>query len=244
MSAVAGLASAVAVAGALLPGIFTNEEQVYFAKEAGQTPPPWVGLKISPAADGLRLQTVDAFGKPGAEDQIMTLAASGDGVTVTTGKCVRRYVATGESLKAESATGRCKGPATISTIAPAGVTLTMQDGTALELRRAREWRCWGAIPKAAKKADGSADWWGARDLPLFDQGGMALLSTDEAKPTGYILRMRNVVWPKGPNQPSIVLYVDRPEEPGKAISYGWADPDAKRVGINLRTMQASCSLVG
>ena len=27
----------------------------------------------------------------------------------------------------------------------------------------------------------------------------------------------------------------------RAVSYGWADPGAKRLGINLRWMQASCS---
>jgi hypothetical protein len=48
---------------ALAPGIYTNEEQVYFAAEAGKPVVPWTGLRITAVADGLDLQPIDAFGK-------------------------------------------------------------------------------------------------------------------------------------------------------------------------------------
>lgn len=120
----------------------------------------------------------------------------------------------------------------------------------VELRPARPFRCWAAVPKRARKADpgaaagagGSADWWGKRDIALHDQGGRAELLTDEAEPQRFTLKMRNVVWPSGPNQPSLVLYVLTPEGGERAVAYSWADPQAKRVGINIRTIQASCSL--
>ena len=32
-------------------------------------------------------------------------------------------------------------------------------------------------------------------------------------------------------------------DPEHAIGYGWADPGARRIGVNLRSVQASCSLV-
>jgi hypothetical protein len=54
--------------------------------------------------------------------------------------------------------------------------------------------------------------------------------------------MRNVVWAQGPNRPSVVLYVHTPDDPDRAAAYSWADPDAKRIGINLRWMQASCTI--
>lgn len=42
--------------------ILTNEEQVYFERDAGRTPPPWVGVRVI-GRDGARmLQPVDAFG--------------------------------------------------------------------------------------------------------------------------------------------------------------------------------------
>ena len=53
--------------------------------------------------------------------------------------------------------------------------------------------------------------------------------------------MRNVRWPYGNNRPSLVLYAYRPDK-DRAVSYAWADPSAQRIGINLRWMQASCTL--
>lgn len=106
-----------------------------------------------------------------------------------------------------------------------------------ELRRARPFTCWAAIPRA----DGS--WWGARELAIHDQGGMVRLATDEATPRRFELRLRNVVWPSGPNRPSLVLYVHGAGEP-RALAYAWANPEATRVGINLRSLQASCTLAG
>jgi hypothetical protein len=46
------------------PGIYTNEEQVYFEREAGRTPPPWVGVEIIDSAEGLRWRTIDPYGQP------------------------------------------------------------------------------------------------------------------------------------------------------------------------------------
>ncbi|QMW24165.1 hypothetical protein [Sandaracinobacteroides saxicola] len=246
-----GANPALDAARALLPGVYTNEEQLYFAGEAGGPKPPWVGLSIVAEADGLRLRTVDMFGKAGAEDQRMTLAADGDGVAVTTGRCIRLYSLKDGALALSGSRGECRAPASIGGFGPAGIALGMADGAFIDLRRARAFRCWASIPRAAKKADpgsgagagGSEDWWFKSGLMLHDQGGRVLAETDDAEPRRFVLRMRNVVWPTGTNQPSLVLYVHRPEEPDKAISYSWADPEAKRVGINLRVMQASCSLV-
>ena len=53
--------------------------------------------------------------------------------------------------------------------------------------------------------------------------------------------MRNVTWPYGSNRPSLVPYAYRSGE-DRAVSYAWADPSAERIGINLRWMQASCTL--
>ena len=115
-------------------------------------------------------------------------------------------------------------------------------GAALSLQRARAFRCWATMPRRAPKPDGSEDWWFAAGLALHDRGGRVVATTDETPPQTFTLRMRNVVWPSGPNQPSLVLYVHR-DDPDHAASYSWADPDAKRVGINLRWMQASCTRV-
>ena len=50
-----------------LPGVYTNEEQAYFEKDAGRNPPPWIALKHRGERRGLMLVVTrtDAFGKPG-----------------------------------------------------------------------------------------------------------------------------------------------------------------------------------
>ncbi len=129
-----------------------------------------------------------------------------------------------------------------SAAAPDRLTLTLSDGRETELRRARGFTCWGAALRSAKKADGSDDWVGASRLKLHDQGGRVRFGGGEGGAPEAILRMRNVIWPSGPNRPSLVLYVHTPDDPDRAVSYSWADKDAKTVGINLRWMQASCTL--
>ena len=102
-------------------------------------------------------------------------------------------------------------------------------------RKARRFECW----MTAKQRDG--EWTFRRGLEIYDQGGMAWLKTEEEAPQQVGIKMRNVRWPYGNNRPSLVLYAYRPNE-DRAVSYAWADPSAQRIGINLRWMQASCTL--
>lgn len=46
------------------PGIYTNEEQVYFERDAGRTPPDWVGMRIERQDNRLVAQPIDGFGRP------------------------------------------------------------------------------------------------------------------------------------------------------------------------------------
>ena len=125
---------------------------------------------------------------------------------------------------------------------PGRIRVTLADGRVTDLRRARTATCWGASPKAVKKPDGSEDWVGARDLKLHDQGGRISFGGGSTGAPAVVLRLRNVIWPSGPSRPSLVLYVHTPDAPDKAVSYSWADPSAKMIGINLRWMQASCTI--
>jgi hypothetical protein len=201
MLALAALAAPMlAHAATLPPGTYTNEEEVYFDKEAKRAPAPWIGMTV--AADG-KVAFVDLFGKP-----VAAVAYKG--------------------LVPSDTAGR--------------IRMTLSDGRITELRRARTATCWGAAPKAVKKADGSEDWAGARDLKLHDQGGRVSFGGGTTGAPEVVLRMRNVIWPSGPSRPSLVLYVHKPDAPDKAVSYSWADPSAKMIGINLRWMQASCTI--
>jgi hypothetical protein len=235
---------AVAAIDRALPGLYTNEEQVEFARDAGAPPLPWVGVEISREGDGLHLRTLDAFGARGAEHQRIGLESEGDGVRLTMGRCRRLFVfGEGGGLTNSETAGRCDSPAALTGVDARGLTMRLQDGRVLALLRARPWRCWAAVPKRAAKADGSVDWWFKAGMPLHDRGGRLVVETDEPEPQRYVLRMRNVIFPEPPNQPSLVLYVHE-GDPVRAISYAWADPEARRLGVNLRRIQASCSLGG
>jgi hypothetical protein len=179
-------------------GIYTNEEEVYFDKEAKRASAPWLSVRYVSG----KMEFVDQFGrlvKP------LTLR----GVVVAQG-------------------GRLRA--------------TLADGRVTELRRARPVTCWGAIPKTAKKPDGSEDWYFVRGLKLHDQGGRVQFGGGDSGAPPVVIRVRNVIWPTGPSQPSVVLYVHKPDNPDHAESYSWADPQATRIGINLRWMQASCTI--
>jgi hypothetical protein len=234
-------AAAVLTVAALLPGTYTNEEQVYFAKEAGKPVPPWMGMTITPAAGGFRLQPVDAFGTARGESRLLKLRETEKLVSITEGGCTIDYARVPLGLTMVNQSGHCAGAALLTTVTEPGLAIRLSDGTLVEAQRARAFKCWASIPRKAPK-DGKPDWWFKPGLMLHDRGGRVVAETDEAVPQRFTLRMRNVVWPTGNNAPSLVLYVHG-DDPDHAISYSWADPGATRIGINLRTMQGSCTLV-
>ena len=102
-------------------------------------------------------------------------------------------------------------------------------------RKARQFECW----MTATQRDGDSTF--RRGLTVHDQGGTIWMKTEEDAPQQVGIKLRNVRWPYGRNRPSLVLYAHKPDQ-DKAVSYAWADPSAQRIGINLRWMQASCTL--
>jgi hypothetical protein len=232
------LSDAVAALTALLLGTFTNEEQVAFAREGGKPAPAWAAMAIAREGDGLINTPVDAGGSALGPARPIRLLPTAQGAAILSGQCRRLLAAVDGEFRATGSEGRCTGGATVDRVMPGGIEMTI-GGQPVAFRRARLFRCWAAIPKAGIEP---IQWWSRRAITLHDQGGTANLMTDEAVPQRFTLKMRNVVWPSGPNQPSLVLYVHTPEAGDRAVAYSWADPDAKRVGINIRSVQASCSL--
>jgi hypothetical protein len=208
------------------------EEQVYFDKEAGTAPPPWLGLRVVQKGGGFILDEVDAFGQKSGIERPFTIEKQGKRIVLRFGDCQRYFVKDGAALVADDARGACTPETNVTRIAAEGITFGATAGQAQILRRARPVTC-------------SVDWFFAQDVKIHDQGGRAVVGKDVAGLKPLIIRMRNVVWPAGNrNRPSLVLYVHTPDEPDKAVSYVWADPEAKRIGINLRWMQASCTVDG
>jgi len=100
--------------------------------------------------------------------------------------------------------------------------------------RAQLFKCW-VSPKKENDEYGFYN-----NVSLHDQGGRVWIEGDGHDRVG--LKLRNVVWPIGQNRNSLVLYAYRGEEEDEAISYTWTSPDAKRIALNLRWIQVSCTL--
>jgi hypothetical protein len=222
----------------LLPGTYTNEEQVYFDKEAGRK-----AIRIHAEGDEMVIEEPDAFGATHSEPHRMKVVQEGKLTVFDYGSCKRLYRSEKGGLVSDGVRGTCRAPATMTSITPFAITLTFPDGSTTELRRARPVSCWVAIRKDKPKADGSEDWFFKSGVMLHDQGGRASVGGGDAGAQPVIIRMRNVTWDKGStNAPVVSFYIHKPESPDHAESYSWAAPDSSRVGINLRWVQSGCSI--
>ncbi|MEO0410632.1 MAG: hypothetical protein AAF221_02170 [Pseudomonadota bacterium] len=228
----------------LFQGHFTNKEQAAFSKAL--TPPgaePFdavLELTVTQEEGRLRVTSSNTDLAPilwldiVASDETLSVTAQGDkpvcsgaatalldGFEVTFAGRKNKNCPFGERL----------------TVLPYGLQLAAtKERPALPMTRANEFSCWVTLPR--KNGEG---WFFKAGVPLHDQGGETWVDTDETPPQRVGLKMRQAVWPYGRSRPSLVLYVHKPENPDKAASYTWANPQAERIGINLRWMQASCS---
>jgi hypothetical protein len=226
----------------LFSGSFTNEEQVYFQGETGQKKDPRISIAIVPNSTGAAVDFRDAAGAAMFPPIGVVFSVKNDGVQIASRSCTNQYQWRGDRFVLDEAQSSCswKGARFVS-ISQHNLTMREPDGRMIEYRRARPFTCWMSIPKQKKKADGSTEWFFAPGLKLHDQGSLIWVATDDAPPQEYGFKLRNVTWPYGSNKPALTLYVYNKSNPDKAVSYSWADPDAKLIGINLRTIQGSCS---
>lgn len=106
-----------------------------------------------------------------------------------------------------------------------------------KLRRARYFSCWVAFLK-----DEEADGWDFfREVRIHDQGGIAEFTTTNDDPRRYRLQLTQTVFPAGHRPDVLELFVSEKGN-DEALSYTWTARDSDRIGINLRWMQAGCSL--
>jgi hypothetical protein len=225
----------------ILPGHYSNYEQVTFGKDLGQDLGPVMEMDIAATSANHFDLTYAREGKIIATTKFI-LQATGDGAKLGNETCAVPFRQIGTSfLSIENKRMCSRAPAFLTAISAHGLTFRDAAGNLQDYRRAKSYTCWVSAPKLTKKADGSIDWAFMAGLKLHDQGGRIWTETDEPNPTKIGLKLRNVIWPSGTNKPALTLYVYKPEDTEKAVSYAWADPEAKLIGINLRWMQGSCS---
>lgn len=230
----------------MLSGTFSNEEHVYFEKDAGRDSPPWISLKVEKSDQGWQLWEVNAHGRKLGSSQSVSFKVGKERDTVTVGSCSRFFDRIDKTWTHSSVQNKkaCRQKFQITEIDEDGLKLRFSNGVETALKRVRNVVCWAAVPKSQKKEDGSTNWLFERNLNLHDQGGRVTIGGGDSGAEEVTLRMRAVHWPPpSTNRPSMVLYIHT-DDPDRAASYSWADINASRVGINLRWMQASCTIEG
>jgi type II secretory pathway pseudopilin PulG len=222
----------------MLPGLYSNEEQVYFQEDMNRPDAerlPKLELQIEPDGDGFIATTRSASGRE-TEARLEYFVEDGAirSREIRNGKvtCEREFVREFESFRgtAIEETPRCGGLAIAS---PEGFQFGAPDRP-FNMLRARLFKCWAS----PRKDDDSYAFY--NDLVLHDQGGRVWIdATDEHPRVG--LKMRNVKWPAGFNRDSLTLYTYQDDE-DYPPAYSWTSPDAERIAINARWLQASCTL--
>ncbi|MGB3457403.1 MAG: hypothetical protein WBG08_06850 [Litorimonas sp.] len=216
----------------LLPGIYTNEEQVYFQTNLDLPEDqhvPRVELVMERAGEAFESVLTYSDGRQlvarhdfRVEGGVIRAVALRDGRA----ECERTTTREFESYHGKG----CEGPFVVT---PDGIMLDY-GGPRIDLLRARTFNCWAS----PRKEDGTYAFY--NDLVLHDQGGRLWIEATDSHPR-VGLKMRNVRWPTGINRDSLVLYTYQGEDEDYAPAYTWTDPDAERIAINTRWLQASCT---
>lgn len=238
-----------------LPGQWDSLEQAYFegrrnrpgGTEADAVAHPRQALAIAADPADRRAFRVTR----GSTTETWRLAPAGDLVRLETdrpGVCPLLLLREAGQFGGSAAPG-CRGERR---------TLLLAEGTLLEgpgddrarlarFRRARSFTCHVDIPGVG----------GGRAIPfrrhgpftLPDQGGEAVFTTAEEPPRTLAIRLRNVAWAYN-NAPgvftrnSLTLYVAEVEDGARReIAYGWTEPEASRIGLNLKQLLVNCAIV-
>jgi CpeT/CpcT family (DUF1001) len=105
-----------------------------------------------------------------------------------------------------------------------------------KLMRCRTFKGWVAVKK-----EGTEDDYHFMQIPkLHDQGFRVRAKLPDGTPTPYEVELSQVIYQNAINVMKLAVYEDGKS---KAISYTWTNPDAKRIGINLRFLQSGLTLV-
>jgi hypothetical protein len=106
-----------------------------------------------------------------------------------------------------------------------------------KLTRCRTFKGWFAIRKEEEKEE-KYDFVG--NLTLHDQGWRKRVVRSDGTPTPYTVELSQVIFEKRINVMKLAIYEEGTE---RAITYNWTNPEAERIGINLRYLQVGLTLV-
>ena len=115
-------------------------------------------------------------------------------------------------------------------------------GTPSELEKATYYKGWMAVKKHMVEPDADlSEWIFARIERMHNQGQKIPLLDDSGNKTGYTLSLEAVIYQETRVPVLKVGVID--DRTGYTLSYSWADPEAHRVGLNVRWFQAGLTRI-
>ena len=242
----------------MLPGFYSNANQAYFdGRRKVDDPQPRHNLLIEVAGDGFDI-TLSAPDGTVMSNQRWSLAEDDQR------RAVRMDISDADGTplcplwwSRDAAQFSAEGDAecTEGIGSPAALALGEQQfwwtsrgasDAAVKLHRARQFTCYADIPGVG----------GGRDIPytrydnlsLHDQGAETWFVDKDGRNLG--LRLFNVDWPINNydgyfTRDSLVIYVIEKLDDGSTKEHGYAftQPEAGRIGINLKWLLASCFMI-
>ncbi|MDJ0928910.1 MAG: chromophore lyase CpcT/CpeT [Gammaproteobacteria bacterium] len=108
-------------------------------------------------------------------------------------------------------------------------------------RKVRYFKGWGGVKQAGPGAAQDDDnWHFMRDIMIHDEGQIIPIPTESGELSGYSIQLARLTQQSTRTQVlKLGLIEDRT---GYTVAYSWANPDAKRIGINLRWAQIGLHL--
>lgn len=111
-----------------------------------------------------------------------------------------------------------------------------------KLQRCRFFKAWMAVRLNEPKEGEKEQYVSIRNVTLHDQGQrFRCIGEVEGKPTPtkYWAELSQVVYQTGLPVMKFAIYEEGKD---KAVAYTWTNPEARQIGINMRSLQGSCTL--
>lgn len=115
------------------------------------------------------------------------------------------------------------------------------DGVHHKNRKVRYYTGWAGVKvrgPAATKAD--EEWHSAREVILHNEGQVWRILDAAGKPSGWSVELARLTYQETRTAVLKVGLID--EATGETVAYAWANPEAERIGINLRWAQIGLRL--
>lgn len=115
-------------------------------------------------------------------------------------------------------------------------------GTPSELEEVTYYKGWMAVKKHRVEPDADlSEWIFAKIERMHNQGEKIPLLDESGNKTGYTLSLESLTYQETQVPVLKVGVID--DKTGYTLSYSWADPASRRIGLNMRWFQAGLTRI-